>query len=173
MTTDSGGWTLVWQHSYMETAPLSTNMYYFSDFYKACATFASGWCNIPDKQRFNPTEQMIVVYHQGTIVYAYKGVFNYNIDHDWTGGVLVDFKKIVDQCNKEGSQNVQPAPSANGGDLALLGLTFDKVSPYNHLLNCDTMQGSFNAPADCRWHDCYPTASGKHNTQQTIAIYVR
>ena len=39
MKTDDGGWTLVWQHSYMEISPLSTNMYYFSDYYKACATY--------------------------------------------------------------------------------------------------------------------------------------
>ena len=40
-----------------------------------------------------------------------KGIFNYNIDHDWTGGVLVEFKKIIDKCTKSGSPNVQPAPS--------------------------------------------------------------
>ena len=67
---------------------------------------------IPNKKRFNPTEQMIVAYHKGTIVYAYKGIFNYNIDHDWTGGVLVDYKKIVDKCTRSGSPNVQPAPSS-------------------------------------------------------------
>ena len=52
---------------------------------------------------------MIVAYHQGTIVYAYKGIFNYNIDHDWSGGVLVDYKKITDNCKN--SKNIQPAPS--------------------------------------------------------------
>jgi len=96
MTTNGGGWTLVWKHSYLETLSLSTNMYYFSDYYKSCTTYDSGWCNIPNKKCFNPTEQMIIAYHRGTIVYAYKGVFNYNIDHDWTGGALVDFKKITD-----------------------------------------------------------------------------
>ena len=75
---------------------------------------------------------MIVAYHQGTIYYAYKGVFNYNIDHDWTGRVLVDFKKIVDRCTHSGSPDVQPAPSAHGGDSALLGIAFDKQSSYNY-----------------------------------------
>ena len=176
MRTDGGGWTLVWQHSYMETSPLSTNMYYFSDYYKACATYASGWCNIPNKKRFNSTEQMIVAYHEGSIYYAYKGVFNYNIDHDWTGGVLVDFKKIFDHCPNDGSQNVQPAPSAQAAptaqqnDPALLGLAFDKSSPNNHIVNCDTIYGNFNSPIDCRWYDCY---TAKRGTQQTVAIYVR
>ena len=103
MTTNGGGWTLVWKHSYMETLPLSTNMYYFSDYYKSCTTHDSGWCNIPNKKLFNPTKQMTVAYHKGTIVYAYKGIFNYNIDHDWTGGVLVDYKKIVDKCHRSDS----------------------------------------------------------------------
>ena len=172
MSTDGGGWTLVWTHSYMETLPLSTNMYYFSDYYKNCTTHDSGWCNIPNKKRFNPTEQMIVAYHKGTIVYAYKATFNYNIDHDWTGGVLVDFKKIVDKCTENGSPNVQPAPSLYGSsDHKLLGLAFDKKSPYDYSDNCDTIHGNLKSPKDCRWSDCgYPK---RFNTQQTIAIYVR
>ena len=171
METDGGGWTLVWQHSYLETSPLSTNMYYFSDYYKSCTTYASGWCNIPNKKRFNPTEQMIVAYHKGTIVYAYKGIFNYNIDHDWTGGVLVDFKKIIDKCTRSGSINIQPVPSSNNGNPKFLGLAFDKWSPYNYLVNCDTIHGTFDCPSDCRWHACtYPS---RYNTQQTVAIHVR
>ena len=70
----------------METSHLSTNMHYFSDYHKSCTTHDSGWCNIPNKKRFNPTEPE---YHNGNIVYAYKGIFNYNIDHDWTGGVFI------------------------------------------------------------------------------------
>ena len=171
MTTDGGGWTLVWKHSYMETLPLSTNMYYFSDYYKSCTTHDSGWCNIPNKKRFNPTEQMIVAYHKGTIVYAYKGIFNYNIDHDWTGGVLVNFKKIVDKCTRSDSLNVQPAPSSNSNDRRLLGLAFDKLSPYRYFYSCDTIEGNFDSPNDCRWADCSrPT---RYLVQQTMAIYVR
>ena len=170
MSIDGGGWTLVWTHSYLEISPLSTNMYYFSDYYKNCTTHDSGWCNIPNKKRFNPTEQMIVAYHKGTIVYAYKGIFNYNIDHDWTGGVLVDFKKIIDKCTHRGSPDVQPAPSSNTKDRVLLGLAFDKRSPYNYLNNCDTFYGTFDSLNDCRWSDC---STARYSTQQTVAIYVR
>ena len=176
MSIDGGGWTLVWKHSYMETSPLSTNMYYYSDYYKSCTTHDSGWCNIPNKERFNPTEQMIVAYHKGTIVYAYKGIFNYNIDHDWTGGVLVDFKKIVDKCTHSHSQNVQPAPSTHSKNYEMLGIAFDKRTPYDYLVNCDTTYGSLNSPGECRWHDCHlPShiSSSKYKTQQTVAIYVR
>ena len=97
---DGGGWTLVWQHSYMEDLPLNLSMRYFSEdyIYTPCVTRASGWCNIPNKARFNPTEQMIVAYHNRTVVYAYKGLFNRNIDYNWSGGILLDFKQVVDEC---------------------------------------------------------------------------
>ena len=169
MSTDGGGWTLVWKHSYMETSPLSTNMYYFSDYYKSCTTHDSGWCNIPNKKRFNPTEQMIVAYHKGTIVYAYKATFNYNIDHDWTGGVLVDFKKIVGKCKRR--MGVQPAPSGHIKKHSLLGLAFDKLSPYDYLRNCDIISGTLESPNDCRWADYeYPR---RFNAQQTMAVYAQ
>ena len=171
MNIDGGGWTLVWTHSYLETSPLSIDMFYYSDYYKNCTTHDSGWCNIPNKKRFDPTEQMIVAYHKGTIVYAYKGIFNYNIDHDWTGGVLVDFKKIVDKCTHSGSPNIQPALSSNIKDKILLGLAFDKRSPYNYLDNSDTIYGTLDSPMDSRWVDCsYPI---RYYTQQTMAIFVR
>ena len=32
---DGGGWTLVWQHSYMEDLPLNLSMAYFSEDYSA------------------------------------------------------------------------------------------------------------------------------------------
>ena len=165
MDTDGGGWTLVWKHSYRETSPLSTNMYYFSDYYRSCTTHSSGWCNIPDKKRFNASEQMIIAYHRGNVVYAYKGMFNYNIDHDWTGGILNDFKKIVDNCYYY--KTVQPAPYS-GSDDKLLGLAFDKRTPCDHRRNSDTICGSFRSPSDCRWNDCY-----RSKKQQTVAIFVR
>jgi len=173
METDGGGWTLVWQHSYRESSPLSKNMYYFSDYYKNCSTYASGWCNIPNKKNFNPTEQMLVAYHKGIIAYAYKGIFNYNIDHNWAGGVFINFSKIIDKCTR--NQNIQPAPSAET-DPALLGIAFDKHTPYSYLRNTDTVRVSFDSQTDCRWCDCtLPSSisSKAYKTQQTMAIYVR
>ena len=140
---DGGGWTLVWQHSYMEDLPLNLSMRYFSEDYTPCVTRASGWCNIPNKARFNPTEQMIVAYHKGTVVYAYKGLFNKNIDSNWAGGILLDFKMIVDRC--AGKNGVQPAP----GSIVFRGLLFDKATPYNYRRNCDTYRGIFRSPGDC------------------------
>ena len=122
---DGGGWTLVWQYSYMEDLPLKFSMRYFSEDYTPCVTRASGWCNIPNKARFNPTEQMIVAYHKGTVVYAYKGLFNRNIDYNWSGAILLDSKKIVDKCTV--ANGVQPAPE----NRYAISLTFYKYSPYN------------------------------------------
>ena len=168
---DGGGWTLVWQHSYMEDLPLNLSMRYFSEDYTPCVTRASGWCNIPNKARFNPTEQMIVAYHKGTVAYAYKGPFNGNMDYNWSGPILLDFIKIVDHCTK--ANGVQPAPENN----LVIGLTFDKASPYNYKgANCDTYRGTFTSPGDCRWENCrLPSSISSSNAhvQMTVAIYVR
>ena len=131
---DGGGWTLLWQHSYMEDLPLSQDMTFFSDYYKNYTTQASGWCNIPNKARFrDATEQLIIAYHKGTVVYAYKGLFNRN---NWSGAILLNFKKIVDKCTLwNGIQpRIQPAPE----NQLVVGLTFDKLSPYNYKGNYDT-----------------------------------
>lgn len=174
MEIDSGGWTLVWQHSYLESLPLSPKMYYFSDYYKSCTAYGGGWCNVPNKKRFNPTEQMVVAYHNKEIIYAYKGIFNFNIDYDWSGGILVNFTKIVDKCDLDNSINVQPAPSISsaGGDNRLFGLVFDKHSPCDYWNNSDTISGSFDSPTDARFFDCSKSPA-LQKSQQTIAIYVR
>ena len=169
---DGGGWILVWQHSYMEDLPLNLSMRYFSEHYTPCVTRASGWCNIPNKARFNPTEQMIVAYHKGTVVYAYKGLFNRNIDYNWSGAMLVEHKKIVDECTN--ANGIQPAPE----NQIAIGLTFDKFSPHNHQKNCDTYDKGLltTSPTDCRWDNCHlpsSISSSKEYTQMTVAIYVR
>ena len=154
----------------MEDLPLKLSMRYFSEHYTPCVTRASGWCNIPNKARFNPTKQMIVAYHKGTVVYAYKGLFNRNIDYNWSGAILLDFVKIVDNCIF--GNGVQPAPENN----VAIGLKFDKASPYNYTSHCDTYRGSFTSPNDCRWENCYlPSSISSRllNVQMTVAIYVR
>ena len=119
------GWTLVWKNSFMDNLPLSDNMKYYSEYYKPCTSITDyGWCNIPKKtSRFRPTEQMIVAYHNEHVVYAYKGLFNWNIDNDWSGGVLVNYVKIVDRCQR--SNGVQPAPFSG----SIPGIAFDKYLP--------------------------------------------
>ena len=153
----------------MEDLPLNLSMRYFSEDYTPCVTRASGWCNIPNKARFNPTEQMIVAYHKETVVYAYEGLFNRNIDYNWSGAILLDFKKIVDKRTEQ--NGVQPAPE----NQFVIGLTFDKASPYDHYSNYDTCDGSFESPGDGRWENCQlpsSISSSTHHVQMKVAIYV-
>jgi len=167
---DGGGWTLAWQHSYTETLPLTDRMTFFSDDFQACTSRASGWCNIPNKARFSATEQMIVAYHEGTVVYAYKGLFNRNIDFNWSGAILLDPVKIVDRCTQ--GNGVQPAPE----NQIAVGFTFDKWTPYNYKANCDTYKGLFPSPDDCRWENCnLPSSISSRAThvQMTVAIFMR
>ena len=130
-----------------------------------------GWCNVPKKaDKLSPKEQMIVAYHNTHVVYAYKGLFNRNIDYDWSGGILLDFKKIVDKCTQLNS--ILPAPVAHH----IPGITFDKFSPYNYYANCDTLHGSLTKPTESHWHDCHLPLSisqKKEFVQMTIAILVR
>ena len=119
-TLDGEGWTLVWQHSYMEDLPLTTNMTFFSDYFKPCTQHATSWCNIPNNARFNPTEQMIVAYRDKQVVYTYKGVFNRNIDHDWSGGSLISPRKISDVCHH--NRGFIPNPVKDLSGIALVDI---------------------------------------------------
>ena len=169
MELDGGGWTLVWKHSYMEVLPLTQDMTHFSDYYKACVGLEAGWCNVPGKADLQPQEMMLAAYHNRRVVYAYKGIFNRNVDSHWSGGILLDPQKIVDHCTH--GNGVQPAPHSD-----VPGIGFDKISPYNYPGNCDTYQGVFSSPRDCRWADCHLTASfssSAYHVQMTMAMYVR
>ena len=162
----------MWKNSFMGNLPLSDNMRYYSGYYKPCTSVTDhGWCNIPEKaEKFSPTEQMIVAYHNSHVVYAYKGLFNRNIDYHWSGGILMDFKKVVDKCTA--NNGIQPAPAID----PFPGITFDKKSPYHYFANCDTLNPPRSSPHDCRWHDCrLPSSiSGSYrNVQMTMAIFVR
>ena len=83
----------MWQHSYMETLPVTNDVKFYSDHYRPCTTRAFGWCNIP---RFSDaTEQMIVAYHKGTVVYTYNGLFNRNIDYNCSGAILLTSVNMI------------------------------------------------------------------------------
>ena len=167
---NGGGWTLVWQHSYMEDLPLTTNMRFFSNYYKACTQHATSWCNIPNKARFNPTEQMIVAYHNKQVVYAYKGVFNRNIDYDWTGAILMVHKRIIDKCKT--SDVVHPNPV----NVWVPGIAFNKKIAYSYFDGGATIKGNINSPSDNRWSYCdllSSISSKPYEVQMTVAVYLR
>ena len=171
MQTDGGGWSLVWTHSYWEVSNLTTDMYYHSDFFKPCTDLASGWCNVPSKIRFQPEEMMIVAYHYSTTVYAYKGTFNRNLDHDWTGATLLgNVVAITDQCTRSGTG--VPIPKQI---FTLTGMVFTKQ--LDSSTNSETISGTLSNPVhDERWEECHlpsSISSSHRNVQMTVAIYMR
>ena len=170
-TLDGGGWTLLWQHSYMEDLPLTTNMTFFSDYYKPCTQHATSWCNIPNKARFNPTEQMVVAYLNKRVIYAYKGVFNPCIQYEWIGGILIAYTKIIDHCGSSSygySHDYSPQPVKD----SIPGIAFSKYPSYNYFGTGGTITGNFTNPKDNRWQYCR-TTSTTSGEQMTLAIYVR
>ena len=175
MSICGGGWSLVWKHSFLEVLPLTQQMYYFSDTFRSCQDLTAGWCNVDRKGRFNAEEMMIAAYHNNQLVYAYRGRYNRNIDHEWSGGILLNPKVCVDHCKH--NVGVPPAPSDHAaGDIQLLGIAFDKRTPSNYRTNCDTIAGRLDNPGECHWHDCnLPSSisSNERRTQMTLAIYVR
>lgn len=178
MEIDGGGWSLVWKHSVLEVGTLSTNMYYHSKHYRACTDIETGWCNIPNKRRFNPTEMLHVGYHNKQIIYAYKGTFNLNIDTDWTGGFLLNATKLVDKCTQ--GNGIPPMPKIYSGNPDLLGLEFGKRGIYQNEREsyCDGYYVSLSSPGECRWWDCLLPSSISSKpwgdgVQRTTAIFVR
>ena len=151
----------MWKHSYLQVSPLTTDMYYHSSFYKPCTDLSVGWCNVPNKTRLQPEEMMIAAYHNGILVYAYKGTFNRNIDHHWSGGALLTpVTRIVDHCARYNTQ--APTPRL------YTGLTFSKIGS-------DTITGTLANLNDDRWESCRlpPCISSKqYNVQMTMAIYI-
>ena len=154
----------MWKHSYVDVSPMTTDMYYHSSFYKPCTDLSVGWCNVPNKTRLQPEEMMIAAYHNGILVYAYKGTFNRNIDHHWSGGILLmPVTQIVDHCTRSGTG--VPIPKGP------LGLAFTKdIDGSTHT---DTIRFSGE---DERWEECHLPSSispTQANVQMTMAIYVR
>ena len=164
-TLDGGGWTLVWQHSYMEDLPLTANMTFFSDYYKPCTQHATSRCNMPNKARFNPSEQMTVAYHNKQVIYAYKGVFNRNIDYDWSGGVLIAHTKIIDQYSYYKVHSPQPVKDT------IPGIAFSKHGSHNYYETGGTITGTLANPSDNRWQGCHRRYATYE--QMTVAVYVR
>ena len=117
-------------------------------------------------------EQMIVTYHNTKVVYAYKGLFNRNIDYDWSGGILLDLIRLWTSI-QEIMVFMQPAPAVP----AIFDITFDKSAPYCYYDgHCDTLWGSQTSPTECRWHGCHLPSSisgSQYSVQMTMAIFVR
>ena len=162
---------------------LTKDMYYFSNQPKPCTDLEVGWCNVRKKVRLRPKEMMIAAYHNGEQVYAYKGVFNMNIDPiyypttnrtigiNWQGAILLPpVTPITDLCTRSKKAPIPPIPKDTG---ELAGLVFDKQYTSRYT---DTIQGNLTHPIDNRWWECQlPSKISRirQSTQMTMAIYVR
>ena len=159
----------MWKHSYLQVSPLTTDMYYNSSFYKPCTDLSVGWCNVPNKTRLQPEEMMIAAYHNGILVYAYKGTFNRNIDHHWSGAtLLMPVTRIVDHCTGYNTWAPTPLPYNTP-----TGLIFGKKNYYDTIELKGTLA---NQIVDRRWLRCsLPSwiSVSRSNVQMTMAIYVR
>ena len=155
----------------MEVTPRNSSMFWYSDFYKPCLDLnggSDGWCNIPRKIRFNPQEMIIAAYHNGVMVYAYKGGFNRNIDYHWTGTTLFDpIIMIADWCTN--NRGVSPYPQREHDDITGLAL-----AKYSHSSSYTDTIDYLNS--DNCWEQCQipsSISSSSYRVQMTVAIFVR
>ncbi len=101
----------------------------FSKTLQPCTDLSQTWCNTPNKLTLGASEQMLVAYNQGTVVYACtsscvgawlawfdwvllgcvdKGTINSNLDSAWQGIILNSPTKLVDKCGA--SNGTPPEP---------------------------------------------------------------
>ena len=171
MTTDGGGWQLVWKHSYCEVggSPADSMRFYVQSApapFSECSNLDAGWCNRPGKLTLGATEQMTAAYHDKSVVFAWKGIINAQLDSSWEGAILNNPVSLVDSCT---STSI-PEPNGPDGDHRYAGLTFNKANNYNYQGNCDTDRYG-DGSCECRWENCGPSF-GTH-TQMTQTIFVR
>ena len=90
--------------------------------------------------------QLTVAYHEGEVVYAYRGDRNSELGKSWRGAILNNPVKITDHCTS--GNGIPPEPTIWSGGIQ--GLTFDKENPgvYNHY--CNTDRYKLNSRRDCR-----------------------
>ena len=175
MTTDGGGWTLVWKHAYYEVGtPTNAMRFYASTLTPWTSAGDSSWCNVPNKTSIGVVEQRTHATHNGTTVWDFKGDLNPDLDLDWTGAILQNPVELTDLCSS--SSNANPEPESGGH--AYLGLTFDKANNGDYTSNCDTDRYGSNTDisSDCRWENCTlpgSISSSANHTQMTVQIYVR
>jgi len=91
---------------------------------------------------------MIVAYNHKSVIYAYKGVLNRNIDHDWSGAILMVLTRITDRCSY--NNNVQPNPV----NIWVPGIALNKHTAYSYYGGDGTIKGNIMNLADYRWHQC-------------------
>ncbi|XP_062502267.1 collagen alpha-1(XXIV) chain-like [Corticium candelabrum] len=163
----SSGCALVWKHSYFQVGNPTDDMRTFSSVDRPCTDLSDGWCNVGNKDNVRGNVQLTVAYHEGEVVYAYRGDRNSELGKSWRGAILNNSVKISDHCTYH--NGVPPEPSI----AYTPGLTFDKNKPGVYTGNCDTDR--YKSMIDCRWENCHlpsSISSKTHHVQMTVAIFL-
>ena len=107
---------------------------------------------------------MIVAYANKGVIYAYKGVFNRNIDYDWSGEYLMAYTNIIDKCQY--NQGTHPSPVKS-----IPGIAFSKhSSACNYDGTGGTIISTLTSPSNDHWCNCLHGYSAT-SIQMTLAIY--
>jgi cysteine-rich repeat protein len=171
MTTDGGGWTLVWKHAYLEVGDPTDAMRFFDQHQRPCTDLDSGWCNTPNKVQIGTTQQRIASTHEGTMVWDFKADLNQGLDTNWEGAIMVNETAMTDHCTYDGSD----LPEPEVGGHAYVGITFDKWNRGDYVSNCETDR--YNGQnSDCRWENCGLPGNingSVNHVQQSVYIYVK
>ncbi|XP_062502303.1 uncharacterized protein LOC134179426 [Corticium candelabrum] len=165
----SSGCALVWKHSYFQVGNPTDDMRTFSSVDRPCTDLSDGWCNVGKKDNVAGNVQLTVAYHEGQVVYAYRGDRNSEVGKSWRGAILNNPVKITDHCNQ--GNGIPPEPSIDSSGIP--GLTFDKLRPGVYTGNCDT--DNYKNMRDCRWENCYlpsSISSKTNHVQMTVAIFL-
>ena len=165
----SSGCALVWKHSYFQVGNPTDDMRTFSSVDRPCTDLSDGWCNVGNKDNVPGNVQLTVAYHEGEVVYAYRGDRNSEVGKSWRGSILNNPVKITDHCTN--GNGIPPEPSIHSS--AIPGLTFDKLRPGVYTGNCDTDR--YKSMGDCRWANCHlpsSISSKTHHVQMTVAIFL-
>ena len=165
----SSGCALVWKHSYFQVGNPTDDMRTFSSVDRPCTDLSDGWCNVGNKDNVPGNVQLTVAYHEGEVVYAYRGDRNSELGKSWRGAVLNNPVKITDHCDQ--GNGIPPEPNIITSGIP--GLTFDKLKPGVYDQNCDT--DTYKTMYDCRWENCRLPSSISSKTQHvqmTVAIFL-
>ncbi|XP_062502304.1 uncharacterized protein LOC134179427 [Corticium candelabrum] len=165
----SSGCALVWKHSYFQVGNPTDDMRTFSSVDRPCTDLSDGWCNVGNKDNVPGNVQLTVAYHEGEVVYAYRGDRNSELGKSWRGAILNNPVNITDHCTN--GNGIPPEPSIDIDGIP--GLIFDKLNPGVYTDNCDT--DIYKKMSDCRWGNCLLPSSISSKTQHvqmTVAIFL-
>jgi hypothetical protein len=174
MTTDGGGWTLVWKvqdpGGHGNTTHLGEG--YQSNIFEDRGNFQSlydqGGGNIPGKVAIaqdGVSQQRLMASFNSTVKWDWKGNLNSNLGST-NDGISIHNSGGATAIYDVSGNSITPDYSCNAdGNVGNHWYGIDKSSPGNCSGNCD-----FGWATDCRWEN---SPSVTNHTQMTMHIFVK